>query len=284
MGRRASLKQIVCTQTNSDSDPHARKVAPSMALLLGLMLCGAIANACSGGTTPSQPDGGALCAQGSNMCSADTQCTNANCVPTCQADGGCASGFYCESETAPFNVCSPNRTTDCASGLDCPAPQSCVLGSCVVTELGADGGTLGCNLTGLSNGSDGCAPDSICYAFPNTATGGQSNYCLGLPHCGATGRCPVDPYGFGSVCNTLADGGQLFPGKERLCLLEYCADSSNCPTGFACFHRDPSTQLGQCQTGTIGNPCYANTDCFNATQCEVDGGLPDDGGTLGACH
>jgi len=250
----------------------------SLRSIVGTAIICALAAACS--SSPSQPDGGTVCAQGMGMCTATTACTNSDCVPTCDGTGaGCPAGFYCESPTAPYNVCSPITASECSTDYDCPAPQQCAYGLCLSVEERADGGTEGCD---LSDAIDGCAPDSICYQLPDSQTGQSLNYCVGLEHCSEDGGCPADS--IGAVCNQQADGGMLFAFKERLCLSGYCVDDTNCPSGNACFHRSTTDPIGQCQNGAVDDPCYTNADCFNATECDVDAGVQDDGGSIGTCN
>jgi hypothetical protein len=236
-----------------------------------------------GGTDPVQPDGGTVCNQGDKSCPDGTRCTSRNCVPTCEGGGACPTGSYCEAPQGPVAVCSPVTPISCSRTLDCPAPQTCSGGICTSLELREDGGTQGCVLAA----NDHCAPDSVCYQQFNS-TGLAYNLCLGLPHCGQDGTCPVGNRG--TTCNQLPDGGFVFPGKERLCLYGFCADASNCPLRTNCFRYAPTDQLGQCKAGTAGDPCLGPDDCTNARYCQLaDGGvnnggpLADGGVQLGTC-
>jgi len=288
MGRR-TLSEIVCMPTIFAHRANYLRGA----LALGLVLVASGLSACN--STSEQPDGGPVCAQGVpdggvGGCIGATACTNGVCDPTCDASGaGCAPGFYCEDTSLPVNVCSPVQTVDCQTDLDCPVPQSCGAGGiCYTLETRANGSTDGCL---ISNPVDGCAPDSLCYQIANpNGTGDPLNYCVGLSHCSEDGGCPADPTGSGAVCNQIADGGYIFPGKERLCLSGFCVDHNNCPSGTACFYRTQGGSFGQCQGGFPADPCYTSEDCFNSpTGCNVsldggvDGGL-DDGGSLGVCY
>jgi hypothetical protein len=237
-----------------------------------------------GGTDVVRPDGGTVCNQGDKSCEAGTRCTNRNCVPTCDDGGPCPTGSYCEAPQGPVAICSPISPSACRNENDCPVPQICINGLCIAYELREDGGAQGCTVS--SGANDKCAPDSICYQ--DTSTGQLLNRCLGLPHCGQDGTCPI---GFkGSTCNQLADGGFIFPGKERICLYDFCVDTTNCPRGTACFHYSQTSQLGQCSLGSAGSPCFSGEDCFNSSFCQLsdggvaDGGLLSDGGLpLGTC-
>ena len=268
------------------------KRTSAVAFLAAAALSLAPLGGCS--SNASQPDGGPLCGQDVNVCPAGTQCTNSNCVPLCDASGDCPGGFYCESETAPINVCSPISGgyvggldfTGCLTDADCPYGQDCAPGGiCSSIEARPDGVQSGCRLTQIP---DGCAPDSLCYIVPNGNI--QTDYCVGLSHCAEDGGCPVLAGGYGAVCNQQADGGYLFAGKERLCLEDFCADDSHCPPGFSCFHDSQGSPVGGCQEGLPGEPCWTAADCFNSpTGCDAhnadgtDAGA-DDGGSLGKCY
>jgi hypothetical protein len=277
MGRRA-LSEIVCMPTTL-----------SRGAWVALLLAASAFTAACGSNGSGQPDGGPVCRQGFTDCDGGTQCTNGICEPTCASSGaGCPAGTYCESSTAPVNICSPIQTTACATDLDCPIPQSCAPGGiCSSLELQANGSQQGCS---LGQANDKCAPDSICYQVAHGTM--YLNYCVGLSHCSEDGGCPSSTVtsGSGSVCNALADGGSLFPDKERLCLYGYCVNDTHCPGGYACFHRDQANLLGQCQGGLPNEPCYTRNDCFNSpTGCEaiLDGGFDggqNDGGSLGQCY
>ena len=230
-----------------------------------------------GGTDVVRPDGGAVCQQGQGSCDAGLLCANRNCVPSCEGGAACPDGMYCEAPQATVAICSAKTPFACRNSTDCPVPQICTQGICVSYELRADGGTIGCL---VSNGpNDACAPDSLCYQ--DTSTGVLLNRCLGLPHCGEDGKCPI---GFkGTTCNQLPDGGYHFPGKERICLYDFCTDNANCPQGTACFHYVKGNLLGQCSTGRAGTACFTGEDCFNSSYCQLSDGGVDDGGVLGTC-
>ncbi len=254
----------------------ATGVALAVVLLAGSPGCGS--------TDVVRPDGGTVCDQGDQRCAAGTRCTNRNCVPTCDDGGPCPAGSYCEAPQGPVAICSPITPSACRSLYDCPSPQICASGICLSYELREDGGTQGC----ISNASnDHCAPDSLCYQ--DTSRGQLLNRCLGLPHCGQDGSCPIGNKG--TACNQLPDGGFIVPGKERICLYDFCVDSSNCPSGTACFHYLQASLSGQCKQGAAGDPCYSGEDCFSSSYCQLaDGGVNSgDGGAdgsaeLGTCH
>jgi hypothetical protein len=195
--------------------------------------------------------------------------------------------MYCEGSASPDDVCAPIATPTCTTNLQCPNPQKCLgvdtlgrgAGFCVSQNLRADGGYQGCV---RNDPNDACAPDAVCYPLA-TSGGAVSNTCVGLPACSQDGGCPA---GFiGSVCNegNLADGGQLIPGKGRICLVTFCVRESDCNAVGHCFHRTPTQPLGACNFGLAGDPCFTNADCFNSSGCAgADGGLQD-GGVPGNC-
>ena len=256
-----------------ERDAALRGVAAAAVALVAVVLS---SQSTGCGADPQRPDGGTPCQQGDSVCGPGARCVNRNCVPGCEDGGPCPAGMYCESPQSPIAVCSLVQPFACRNTNDCPVPQVCSGGLCLSHERRADGGTIGCLVSNGAN--DGCAEGALCYQ--DRSTGQILNQCIGLPHCSPTGVCPI---GFvGSTCNQLADGGFIFANKMRICLFNFCADTRDCPQGAACFHRDQTKVLGQCQLGQVGNPCYTAEDCFNSTFCEFDGGVAD-GGVLGQC-
>ena len=264
--------------------------ATGMRFLISAAAALALLSGCSSGSD--QPDGGQVCDAG--WCPAGTQCTSSDCVPLCDASGTCPPGMYCENPNAPLNVCSPisggyvpgvTDFTGCLADTDCPLGQTCAPGGiCSSLEPLQNGGSGGCSVSFFP---DGCSPDALCYQISSVSSQPEY-YCVGLAHCAADGGCPNLSSGYGSVCNQLADGGFLFPGKERICLEDFCADNSTSPPGFGCFHQS-SAGVGACQEGLPGEPCRVPADCFNSPNgCGIplsDGGeAQDDGGSVGKCY
>ena len=251
--------------------------APILVLLAALPFTG---SACGGGVGAiPRPDGGTLCQQGTATCGAGTVCNNGTCTPTCAADGtGCPTGTYCEGTDPGRQVCAPNALTTCTSDQNCPLPQFCRSGLCLSVELRRDGGFQGC-LLGAAD--DACAGEAICLQSQTSTT--VLNNCIGMPACPQDGICPVGNYG--SVCNDLPDGGgRLFANKQRICLFSFCNTTANCPQGDACFLPTKGKLAGQCQSGSPGDLCFSQADCFNSTACAgADGGF-EDGGTFGHCQ
>lgn len=239
----------------------------------------------TGGTVINlQPDGGPVCGEDPRLpltyppCDTGLRCVNRICMPNCDA-GSCPGGMYCEGP-APKDVCAPVAPINCTSDVNCPNPQKCNYGLCTSLQLLADGGYAPCKLNAEPN--DNCGPDALC--FQNVANNGAlTSNCLGQPACGQDGGCPIGSVG--AICNDgrNPDGGQLFPGKQRICLFSYCMGNPDCNAAAHCFFAAPAL-LGQCYYGFVGDPCFTNADCPNSSGCGgSDGGLLD-GGTPGTCH
>src|SRR5207237_1467234 len=108
----------------------------------------------------------------------------------------------------------------CSNIAQCPAPQFCNTGQCTSNELLVDGGRGACNPSLIPN--DGCAADGICFASANRGAS-----CVGLPACSQDGTCPAGT--IGATCNVRPDGGRVFEGKQRICLVSYCDGPADCP-------------------------------------------------------
>jgi hypothetical protein len=161
----------------------------------------------------------------------------------------------------------------CTSFLQCPFPQDCYLGRCAAGEALGDGGSGPCTL-GVAR--DNCAPDAVCTPVNANPT------CVGLSPCGADGGCAQGAISVG--CTVLADGGQIIPGKGRICLLEECASDTDCLTGTHCAHVVLGQTYGKCQYGNYLDRCLVDhPDCSAALSC-LDAGVQADGGPLlGRC-
>ncbi len=225
-------------------------------------------------------DAGAIttCAQPGASCPANTLCVADLCLPSCANGAACPTGQYCESSEAGLTVCSPDHALPCLLSTQCTSPRTCIDGECAALEAGTDGGSAPCALD--AGADDGCAADAICYFL------GSTNTCVGLLHCSEDGGCPAGVEG--SACNVDdSDGGVVIPGKERLCLIGSCRNSSNCPyttsLGQASCVGASSAQLGTCSFGVAGDPCTTNADCMNAQLCALADGGVDDGGAPGHC-
>jgi hypothetical protein len=82
----------------------------------------------------------------------------------------------------------------------------------------------------------------------------------------------------------LADGGQIIPGKGRICLAEQCRVEDDCSPGVHCAHLNPGAPFGKCQQGIFNDPCLADRpDCNPNFSCVGAGVLPDGGAQTGRC-
>jgi hypothetical protein len=217
-----------------------------------------------------QPDGGVICDFAVRGCPAGQACLNGICAQRCTATA-CPAGTYCEGDAAIDQVCAPLQAIACGSFLDCPAPQICGSGLCTSTEFLGDGGRNGC-VPGAAD--DGCSADAICVTG---ASGSPS--CLGLPACSQDGGCPVGL--LGATCNVRSDGGRLFPGKQRVCLVSVCDSNADCPqTGTqAAPHcvNENGAAASFCSNGFPGTACLKPADC-NTNICNGA-----DGSAFGTC-
>jgi len=233
------------------------------------------ASSCSNDATnvvPAQPDAGVICDFAARGCPAGQACLNGVCAQRCPGGTGCPAGTYCEGAAAIDEVCAPVQAIACTTFLQCPSPQVCPNGLCTSTELLGDGGRTGNCIPGVAD--DGCSADGICVSG---ASGSPS--CLGLPACSQDGGCPVGL--LGATCNVRPDGGRLFPGKQRICLVSVCESTADCPqTGTQaaphCVNEKGALQ-SFCSPGTKGSPCLAPVDC-NSSICSGS-----DGSAFGTC-
>jgi hypothetical protein len=235
-------------------------------------------SACSRGLPQAKdrPDGGPVCLAGSHTCLPGSRCVGNLCVATCSGGTACAAGTYCGGPTFPNDVCAPIVAAGCTTFSDCPFPQDCFLGRCAAQEVSADGGVQPCTPATLP---DDCAPDAVCTVI----LAGSPPVCLGLPPCGADGACAG--LSLSRACNMLADGGQIIPGKGRICLTEQCLGEEDCTPGVHCAHLNPAVTFGKCQQGSFGDPCLADRpDCNGNLSCIGAGVLADGGPQTGRCE
>jgi hypothetical protein len=210
-----------------------------------------------------QPDGGPICDLAARGCLPGQACLNSICAARCAAGVACPAGTYCEGDAGIDEVCAPVEAIACVSFQQCPAPQGCGLGLCTSAELKADGGGQACTVGTVD---DGCSADGVCFT---TASGNTS--CTGLPACSQDGGCPVGTRG--ATCNVRPDGGRLFPGKQRVCLVSFCDSNADCPAAFSrCVTGNGAAQTF-CSNGLKGSSCLRPTDCNSNTCTGADAGL-----------
>jgi len=216
-----------------------------------------------------QPDAGVICDLAVRGCPAGQACLNGVCAARCPGGTGCPAGTYCEGTAAIDQVCAPVQAIACATLLDCPAPQSCDFGLCTSTEFLGDGGRGASCVPGQAD--DGCSADAICLLGAS-----QSPSCLGLPACSQDGGCPQGKTG--STCNVQADGGRLFPNKQRVCLVTLCDSNASCPASAPHCVNENGVAVSFCSPGVKGSPCLAAADC-NSNGCTIA-----NGGVFGTCN
>jgi hypothetical protein len=215
-----------------------------------------------------QADGGPVCDLAARGCGPTQACLNSICSERCAGGAACPAGTYCEGDAGIDEVCAPVQAIACSTALDCPAPQICPAGLCTSLEVLGDGGRGSCI---LGQFNDGCSADAICVSGVTA-----SPSCLALPACSQDGGCPVGSNG--ATCNTRSDGGRLFPGKQRVCLVFVCDGTADCPvTAPHCVNGNGPLQAF-CSRGIKGDFCLKATDCNN-NSC---GGA--DGSVLGTCN
>jgi hypothetical protein len=213
-----------------------------------------------------QLDGGTICDFATRGCPPGQACLNSICSERCTGGTPCPAGTYCEGDAGIDEVCAPVQTIACSSTLQCPAPQSCTVGLCTSSELLGDGGREGC---APGQVDDGCSADGVCIT-----TSGRTS-CFGLPACSQDGGCPVGAAG--ATCNVRPDGGRLFPGKQRVCLLSFCDGPADCPASIPHCVNGLGPAKSLCSAGTTNSPCKTGADCNSGT---CGGGTPT---TYGTC-
>jgi len=202
-----------------------------------------------------QPDGGIVCDFATRGCPAGEACLNSICSSRCIGGAQCPPGTYCEGDASIDQVCAALAPIACSSSPQCPAPQVCSSGLCTSSELLGDGGRGACAAGQLD---DGCSADGVCV----TASNGSAS-CVGLPGCAQDGRCPVGPAG--ATCNVRPDGGRLFPGKQRVCLVSFCDGPTDCPAASPHCVNGLGPARSLCSPGTTGVPCTKGADCNSGT-------------------
>ena len=162
-------------------------------------------------------DGAGGCSAPTKMpCPGHASCAGNSCSGPCNADGGCASGYYCSGIADGQGSCVQMLP----GGAPCDAGNECYSGVC-----DGDNG-LCCSHAGSHDSTPECAPfgcsDAGACLYPQDGTSCDvaNESCIGSTlHAGACdgmGNC-IDagvpcPFGFhcdteGSKCVQIADGG-----------------------------------------------------------------------------
>lgn len=183
----------------------------------------------------------------STDCAAGKVCANNQCVPSCTSDANCTGGLVCNTSES---ICVSPTTATCggATGVACPAGESCVNGACTAS-CSASAATADAAVTdGLASdaSSGGCASGQICQA----------------------GVCVNDTQR--EVVNCV--DGEVNPQNS----LQKCFDSLwryTCTTSQACKTIEDqlvvcSATQGYCQTEGEANPqCTQASDCASGMAC-----------------
>ncbi len=258
------------------------------------------------------------------------------CVPVieglCESDDDCDFGFYCEdsecvsragevvqtcaadAECGPLMTCQFGVCVGCLDDLQCGLGGKCVLGTCVVAELGpagecltlecADGSRCNpfsgvceptCELDDDCDEGQICAPvlnqciaDFGCEANEDCITGsctlGLCTNCLDGPNPQAEDNCPASTncveagvgsaVGISSVCLPSFDGG------GDACADVTCGAQELCdPLDGSCYPEDGTcADDGDCREG---HDCNFLGFCSG---CSVDGDCrPDQSCIFGTC-
>ena len=236
---------------------------------------------CSAQTCAGHVQQNAQTCNGSGTCSAPTQtdcspyqCGAVACIPSCNNDSNCVSGFYCNAGHAcvplkavggPCGSAHECINGQCVDGACCSSPctgacRSCNLpgteGTCTLATAIADPrddcvalGTATCGTTGLCDGAGACArypAATVCAA--STCSGTTQNdtrHCDGSGTCSALTTTDCSPYRCGpTACNTT------------------CSDDTGCVAGSFCDgagHCVPKNATGL--SCSAGNQCVSNACC-----------------------
>lgn len=153
----------------------------------------------------------------------------------------------------------------CEVTAHCLADTLCADGVCVETD------NTDCEPT--SDGADGCDAYHVCAEVSGGGSERLTFRCVEAPSC--TGGCnELDIDAPGGVCN---DG--LWDEKnDGLCMVGRCQGSSDCPVGETCLF-PPGADLGFCTSGSVGDLCLSNVDCFfEDCRSRLEGGFGVCGG------
>jgi hypothetical protein len=174
-------------------------------------------------------------------------CGATACLGDCQADGDCATGFWCSG-----GVCAPKLQP----GTACSASDQCGTGSCV------DGVCCNTACNGQCEACDVSGHVGTCTPTVGEPTGGR-------PACGSDG----------SSCGGTCDGHRTatctYPGAETVCAAPSCAAGVATLPSF-CDHQGacPAPEHQSCGQYTCGSAgcmgdCTTDTDCTADAYCSA---------------
>jgi Cys-rich repeat protein len=227
------------------------------------------------------------------VCDWRSTCVPPESGPTCQKDGDCPAGSFCDLAT---NKCAQSgscgRSGACDPGWTCDTRQTCVPADCQTsancpTGAYCDPNHHKCVGTHQCNSDVDCANyvDMYCDVGRHTCTP-RVPVCGGDTNC--TGPCPTGYVCCGGTCQkprtsqpelTCTADGQCAGGKciidpfnEGLCHAK-CTTDADCGTGDSCQNGycsiNPSPTV-QCH---MNADCGANKTCINAVchaNCAID--------------
>lgn len=126
----------------------------------------------------------------------------------------------------------------------CESDEVCTLGTCTAAPYPAP-----CDPVSVVDTV--CSSREVCLDVADVEEP-EMTVCYEMPPCPIDAPCPTGVTG--SVCNE-----ELWPGKERVCLLGRCTNDTHCPEQSVCVNT--GTVLGSCSTGLPGDLCTADMHC-----------------------
>ncbi|MFH1520424.1 MAG: hypothetical protein ABID61_02150 [Candidatus Micrarchaeota archaeon] len=218
--------------------------------------CGETGDPCTYDTAYATP--GSLCCddfvcQQANPGSANGFCQPKPCmtIGTCQLDGDCCEGYYCDSIFQCTKKCTGDGGT-CSINGDCCAGRSCIDGSC----------QLPCESEGAF-----CSDTKPCCGTNTCVSGKCTETCTPTPL-----SCLSDNECCSGICKsgTCADCGYTY---------ESCTDDEDCCQGFICNDGecDYSITTPSSDCYGIGYSCTSDGQCCGDNVCNDNGycSLPD---------
>ena len=210
--------------------------------------CPAPRSICNGSCTDTSVDPD-HCGRCNNPCPTGTVCVAAACASRCAAPRVTCAGACVDVTSDPAN-CG-------ACGNRCASGSSCVAGRC-----SAPSGSVG--VGGACARTADCLPGWVCQSAVQGWPGG---YCM-RPGCTRDSECGA--------------GGTCLLGSTQSACFASCISSSQCRTGYACVHPDPTDPYGICFPNCALNvpvicgeyACNAGTSlctggCTSSLQCSL---------------